>query len=107
MRVPRKAVSDCKRIRSTTSAGLGVKVCAVPVVGVRVMRSIVTLNERIDEFAGRVSATRVKLTVALPPPPQLTVQTVVGPLQADRQKEASKRKRSRALFRFIRHPTLD
>jgi len=33
------------------------------------MPEIVTLNERIEGFVGRVSATRVKLTVALPPPP--------------------------------------
>ena len=71
------------------------------------MPTMVTLNERIDGFAGRESATRVKLTVALPPPPQLTVQTVLGPLQAAKEKIASKRTRNRALFRFIVHPTPD
>jgi hypothetical protein len=69
---------------------------------------IETLKEKIDGFAGRVSATSVKLTVAVPPP-QLTVQTVpvIGPLQAAKESVASKRTRSRALLRFIRHPTAD
>jgi hypothetical protein len=35
------------------------------------------------------------------------LQTVLAPLQAAKEKEASKRTRSRALFRFIRHPTPD
>jgi hypothetical protein len=61
-------VSDWSRIKSTTD-GEGCRVCAVPVAGVRVMPEMVTLKERIDGFAGKVSATRVKLTVALPPPP--------------------------------------
>src|SRR6266436_331277 len=104
--MPRKAVSDCKRIKSTTGEA-GCKVWAEPLAGVRTIPTIETLKERIDGFAGRVSATRVKLTVASPPPPQLTVQTVLGPLQAAREKEASKRTTSRTLFRFIRHPTLD
>jgi hypothetical protein len=53
------------------------------------------------------TAASVKLTVALPPP-QFPVQGgVAGPLQAAREKEASKRMRSRALFRFIGYPTLD
>jgi len=45
----------------------------VPLVGVSVMATIVTLKERIDGFGGSVSATRVRLTVAVPVPPQFTV----------------------------------
>ncbi len=51
---------------------------------------IETLKERIEGFAGSVSETRVKLTVALPPPPQLTVHGVFRPLQEEREKAASK-----------------
>ena len=71
-RLPSKAVSDWRRIKSMTIGEGGVKVMAVPLVGVSVTLTIVTLKERIDGFGGRVSATRVRLTVAVPPP-QLTV----------------------------------
>jgi hypothetical protein len=62
---------------------------------------MLTLNERIEGFAGRVSATSVKLTVALPP--QLTVHLTVplGPLQEDKEKAASRRAGRRILLRFI------
>jgi len=50
VRVPRKAVSDCRRIRSMTD-GEGCKVCAVPLAGVRVTPEMETLNERIEGFA--------------------------------------------------------
>lgn len=49
-------------MRSTTGLA-GVRVCAVPLVGVRTTLVTETLNERIEGFAGNVSATRVKLTV--------------------------------------------
>ena len=74
------------------------------------MPTMVTLKERIDGFAGRVSATRVKLTVALPlPPPQLTLQTVPfgGPLQEVPKKSARKSTGSKVLLRFMWHPTPD
>jgi len=69
------------------------------------MLTMVTLNERMEGFAGGVSATRVKLTVALPP---LPVPPVVGRwLQEEAKRAASKRTRrnERALLRFMRHPT--
>ena len=108
VRVPRKAVSDCSRIRSTTGVA-GVKVTAVPVVGVRVIPATETLKDKIDGFAGSVSATRVKLTVALPPTTHVPVHLLGRPLQADRDKAASKRmgKKERALLRFMWHPTTE
>ena len=59
-----------------------------------------------DAFAGGASSS-VTLTLALPPPPQLTVQTkcVPGPLQEEKEKVASTSKKSRALLRFMWHPT--
>src|SRR5207248_10785929 len=63
-RVPRKAVSDWSRIKSTTD-GEGFSVCAVPLAGVRVMPVIETLNERIAGFAGSVSATRDRKSTRL------------------------------------------
>jgi len=75
----------------------------VPVVGVSVMATTVTLKERIDGFGGSVSATRVRLTVAVPVPPQLTVQGPLGPLQAARDKTVSRRtgRSERGLLRFM------
>jgi hypothetical protein len=54
------------------------------------------------------TAASVKLTVASPVV-QLTVQTCEpdGPLQATKASEAVRRMRSRALLRFMWHPTLD
>ena len=71
-------------------------------VGVRVMPRMLTLKERIDGFAGRVSATRVRLTVAVPVP-QLLVQRFFEPLQAARDNAVSKRKgkSERVLMRFM------
>src|SRR5258708_35078228 len=65
---------------------------------------MLTLKERIDGLAGRVSATRVRLTVAVPPPQ--VVQGFLGPLQAVRDKAASKRirKNGRVLMRFMWPP---
>ena len=76
----------------------------MPVLGVSVMAPVVTLKERIDGFGGSVSATRVRLTVAVPVPPQLTMQGPLGPLQAARDKAASNRRtgrNERALLRFM------
>jgi hypothetical protein len=62
---------------------------------------------RIVGLAGRVSATIVKLRLAVPP--QFTVQMTLplGPLQEDKEKAANKKTRRRALLRFIKHPTTD
>jgi hypothetical protein len=97
-------VSDCSLIRSTTAVA-GVKVWTEPVAGVRTILPIETLKEKIEGFAGRVSATRVKLTVAVPLPPQLTVH-FLAPLQAGRDKTASNRKgnKERVLLRFMWPP---
>ena len=105
VRAPRKAVSDCSRIRSTTAVA-GVKVWAGPVVGVSTIPRNETLKERIDGFAGSVSATRVKLTVALPLTTQLTVHWFLGPLQAARDKTVSRRmgRNERVLLRFMWPP---
>ena len=68
-----------------------------------------TLKERIDGFAGSVSATRVKLTVALPPPPQLLVHLFLGPLQEDRDNAVTNRtgRSERVLLRFMWPPTTE
>ena len=81
----------------------GVKVTAVPVVGVNWTPLTETLKERIDGLAGSVSATSVTLTVAVPPCPQLTLQAENGPLQEVRVKTASERMRKmeKALLRII------
>jgi len=70
------------------------------------MLMIETLKERIEGFAGRVSATRVTLTVALPPPPTPQMppkqaRVEFEPLQAEAEKAASKRTGRRVLLRFI------
>src|SRR5215470_1804161 len=61
-----------------------------------------TLKERMEGFAGRVSATSVKLTVAVP---WLLFPPLKGPLQEDNARAARKRAEGRVLRRFIRHPT--
>src|SRR5579883_822788 len=69
---PRKAESDCKRIRSTTRppfALFGVKVVLVPPEEVSCTPVTVTRKLTTEMAAGGVSATITKLTVAVPPPP--------------------------------------
>ena len=82
----------------------GVRVI-VEVEEVTVMPETRTLKLRIEGFAGRWSATKVKLRLA-GPPPQLTVQTTPPgfPLQAAIVNELSKRMKSRALLRFMEYP---
>ena len=73
------------------------------------MPRMLTLNERIDGFAGRVSATRVRLTVAVPPPVQLVVQGPLSPLQEETKKTVinSTGKKRRVFLRFMLHPTTE
>jgi len=107
-RVPRKAESDCSRIKSKGEEG-GVRV-SVAVEEVTVTPKMTTLKLRIEGCAGRVSATKVKLRLAWPPPPQLTVQTTpFGPLHEESVRAASKRpgRNKGVLLRFMRHPTTD
>ena len=82
----------------------GVRVI-VAVEEVTVMPETMTLKLRIEGFAGRWSATKVKVRLA-GPPPQLTVQTTPPglPLQEAKPNEASKIKTSRALLRFMEYP---
>jgi hypothetical protein len=105
--VPRKAVSLWRRISSITGAGLGVKVKAVPVAGVRVTDKTVTLKESREGLAGGVSETRVRLTVAVPPGG--FVPPLKGPLQAARDKTESRRtgRNERVLPRFMWPPTTE
>ena len=84
----------------------GVRVCAVPVVGVSLTVVTETLKEMMEGFAGSVSATSVKLTVALPVG-QLVVQGVFGPLQDPRKRAANKKANKRAFLRIIKHPTTE
>src|SRR6266852_4502497 len=69
------------------------------------MPRMLTLKERMEGFGGRVSATRVKFTVAVPVP-QLVVQRFLGPLQAARDKTVSRRtgRSERVLLRFMWPP---
>jgi hypothetical protein len=100
--VPRKKVSDCRRMRSTTGEPLSVKACCLPPEVIRAIPVTVTLKVKREGLAGSVSATMVKLTEPVPPP-QLTVQTVpdLGPAQEEKVKEASESRKSRALLQFI------
>lgn len=85
----------------------GVKTRAVPVAGVSVTLKTVTLKESREGFGGGVSATRVRLTVAVPPTLQLTLHMFCGPLQEARDKVARKRvgRTERDLLRFIWPPS--
>jgi hypothetical protein len=82
------------------------------VAGVSVIPLIVKAKERREVPGGGANGTaeRVKLTVASPVL-QLTVQTITvfGPLQAAREKTASKRtgRNERDLLRFMWHPTTE
>ena len=84
---------------------------AEPLAGVSVTPLTVTAKERMEVPGGGVNGTaaRVKLTVALPLPPPVPPPAVLGPLQAARDKAASKRtgKTERALLRFMWHPTTE
>lgn len=83
---------------------------SVAVEEVTVTPNMTTLKLRIEGCAGRVSATKVKLRLAWPPPLQLTVQTTLfGPLHEESVRAASKRagRNKRVLLRFMRHPTTD
>jgi hypothetical protein len=70
---------------------------------VTVMPETRTLKLRMEGCMGGVSATKVKLILAGPPPPQFVVHFVRGPLQEDSDKAANKRtaKNKRVLLRFI------
>src|SRR6266850_1766535 len=79
-----------------------------PLAGASEIPLTVTAKERMEVPGGGANGTAasVKLTVALPPPqfPPGQGLPVSGPLQAARENEASKRTRSRDLFRIITHP---
>ena len=65
--VPRKRVSDCRRMRSTTGEPLRLRACWVPPEVIREIPVMVTLKVRREGWAGRVSATMVRVTVPVPP----------------------------------------
>jgi len=72
--------------------------CVAPVVEVRTKAEMLTVKDKIEGWAGRVSATMVMLTepVSLPPPPPATPSgrgqaTARGQYQ-DTQYESEKRK---------------
>jgi hypothetical protein len=68
---------------------------------------MLTLNERIDGLAGRVSAISVRPTVALPPP-QL-MWHVWEPLHEEKVIDASNRmgRNKKVCLRFMWHPTTE
>ena len=102
--VPRNTVSDCRRIRSTTRGGLKLMVCVAPVVGVRTKDEMLTVKDKIEGWAGRVSATMVRLMepVPLPPPPPPAVGG--NPLQEASTITLSTRMKNESLLGFIYAP---
>lgn len=82
----------------------------LPLVGVNWTELRLKANERMEVPGGGTNGTaaRVKLTVALPPPPPVT-RLFCGPLQEARDKATRERtgRNERALLRFIWHPTMD
>ena len=78
----------------------------VPVVGVRVMPRMLTLKERMEGLAGRVSATSVRLTVASPLITQVPVHLFGTPLHAAKNKVArrSTTRNGQVLMRFMWPP---
>lgn len=81
----------------------GVKLIAVPVVGVKVMLVMETLNEKIEGLGGGVSAIRVRLTAAFPFGGQFVVHALNGPLQEVKAKVVRTKTETqrRALKRII------
>ena len=94
-------------MRSTTGLA-GVRVSAVPLVGVSTTLLTETLKDRIDGFAGKVSATRVKLTVAVPPPPPPPPPPPFGRcrVQEEEARAEARTRNNQALLRSIQHPTV-
>src|SRR5256885_1006661 len=82
----------------------GVRVLVVPVEDVSVMPEITTLKLRREGLAGSVSATRVKLTVAVPPPQLVMHGPVRTPLQEASRKIDAKATDSDNFVKFIEHP---
>src|SRR5262249_62016659 len=69
-KVPRNAVSVCRRARATTRTGFKVTVCEGPAVGVKTIDEMLTVNERMFGFAGSVLATAMVTAIEpVPPPP--------------------------------------
>jgi len=85
----------------------GVRVWAVPTVGVSLTLVTETLREISEGFAGSVSEIIVKLTVAVPPFVQFVVQGFFGPLQEASTRAANKRVKERAFRRIIKHSTTE
>jgi len=76
----------------------------------RVIPEIVALKEMRPGVEGGAEEVRVTLTAAVPPPPQFVVQpppVSPKPLQAEREKTASKSVKRKDLLRVIEHPTAD
>lgn len=82
------------------------RVEVVPVEEVSTTELIATLKLIIPMFAGRVSETRTRLTLAvvLPPPPPPPAPCG-RPLHEVRARTAANAARKEALLRFIGHPT--
>ena len=81
----------------------------LPLVGVNWTELRLKANERMEVPGGGTNGTaaRVKLTVALPPPPPVT-RLFCGPLQEARDKVARRRigRTARDLLRRMWHPTI-
>lgn len=101
---PRKIESDWARARSTIRptpllSPPRLRVDIAPVEEVNTTELMVTLKLIIPIFAGRVSETRVRLTLAVVPVPQLLPQPLpLGrPLQEARERHATRVRKRKAL----------
>jgi hypothetical protein len=105
--VPRKAESLCNLVRSTLKLVLFRGIFTLdPVDDVRVMVFTSTMKERRLVLGGGVSgvAFHVMLSVAVPPPPQFTVQGFGTPLQEIKATADSKTKAAKPFRNFIEPP---
>ena len=104
--VPRKMESDWARAKSTMRLPV-LRVDVVPVDEVNTTELMASLRLIIPMFAGRVSETSTRLTLAVLPPPPPPPAPLGRPLQEVKDKTAAKAARIEALLRFIGHPTTD
>ena len=105
--VPRKAESLCNLVRSTLRLVLFSGIFTlVPVDDVRVMVFTSTMKERRLVLAGGVSgaAVHVMLSVAVPPPPQFTVQAFGKPLHEIKATADNKTTAAKIFRMFIEPP---
>jgi hypothetical protein len=77
-----------------------------PVEGVRLIPLMVTANERMEVLGGgtKGNAASVTFREAEPPPPQLTVQPLLTPLQDVRISALETARNAKTLLEFMQTP---